>query len=75
MCYNALQEYNRPIAYHGESEDLKIETGLTGKGDIKRDKGVYVGVLEEENDQVDTKDEELEDIWKEMSMAMECSKV
>jgi len=37
--------------------------------------GVYVGVQEEEEDEVDTEDDSLDAIWKEMSMAMECSKV
>ncbi|KAF1899553.1 hypothetical protein Lal_00019681 [Lupinus albus] len=47
---------------------------LADKGNSGRDKGVYVGVEEVEDDQVDTKDEELDDIWREMSMAIECSK-
>lgn len=47
---------------------------LTGEPDSKKDKGVYVGV---EDDEVDTeiKDDGLGDIWKEMSFALECSKV
>ncbi|KAJ6927260.1 hypothetical protein NC651_011362 [Populus alba x Populus x berolinensis] len=46
---------------------------LTGEPDSKKDKGVYVGV---EDDEVDTeiKDDGLGDIWKEMSFALECSK-
>ncbi|XP_011037161.1 PREDICTED: SNF2 domain-containing protein CLASSY 3-like [Populus euphratica] len=46
---------------------------LTGEPDSKKDKGVYVGV---EEDEVDTeiKDDGLGDIWKEMSFALECSK-
>ncbi|KAL9298385.1 hypothetical protein ACSQ67_024281 [Phaseolus vulgaris] len=60
---------------HGKSKDLKIETSMADKG-TTRDKGVYIGVEEQEDLQVDTADNEgLEDIWKEMSMAMECSKV
>jgi len=41
----------------------------------QNNKGVYVGVLEEEEDDIDIEDDGLEDIWKEMSMAIECSKV
>ncbi|CAJ1978136.1 unnamed protein product [Sphenostylis stenocarpa] len=65
-----------PFPYHGESKDLKIETSMGGKGRTTGDKGVYIGVKEEGDYQVDTVDNDsLEDIWKEMSMAMECSKV
>ncbi|TKY45748.1 DNA repair protein rhp54 [Spatholobus suberectus] len=47
---------------------------MAGKGNnTMSDKGVYIGVQEEE-DQVDTEDDGLEDIWKEMSMEIECSK-
>ncbi|TKY68245.1 SNF2 domain-containing protein CLASSY 1 [Spatholobus suberectus] len=47
---------------------------MARKGNNTRsDKGVYIGVQEEE-DQVDTEDDGLEDIWKEMSMEIECSK-
>ncbi|XP_068496666.1 protein CHROMATIN REMODELING 35-like [Phaseolus vulgaris] len=64
-----------PMRNHGKSKDLKIETSMADKG-TTRDKGVYIGVEEQEDLQVDTADNEgLEDIWKEMSMAMECSKV
>ncbi|KAK7405489.1 hypothetical protein VNO78_06833 [Psophocarpus tetragonolobus] len=67
--------YHTPIPYQGESEDLKIETSMAGKDNTKGDKGVYIGAQEEENGQVDIEDEDgLEDIWKEMSMAIECSK-
>jgi DNA repair and recombination RAD54-like protein len=47
---------------------------LTGEPDSMKDKSVYVGV---EDDEVDTeiKDDGLGDIWKEMSFALECSKV
>jgi DNA repair and recombination RAD54-like protein len=47
---------------------------LTGEPDITKDKGVYVGV---EEDEVDTgiEDDGLGDIWKEMSFALESSKV
>jgi len=41
----------------------------------QNNKGFYVGVQEEEEDEFDTEDDGLGDIWKEMSMAIECSKV
>ncbi|KAK7314244.1 hypothetical protein VNO77_39458 [Canavalia gladiata] len=66
--------YHTPIPSNEECKDLKIETSMAGNGHTKRDRGVYIGVREEEDDQVDTEDDGLEDIWKEMSMAIECSK-
>ncbi|XP_057428626.1 protein CHROMATIN REMODELING 35-like [Lotus japonicus] len=79
MLPNSLQSpalrmmgYRAPIAYHGESEDLKFEPTRAAKDKTQRDKGVYVGVQEE--DEVDTEDDGLDDIWREMSMAVECSK-
>ncbi|WVZ03501.1 hypothetical protein V8G54_024307 [Vigna mungo] len=58
-----------PIPSHRKSKDPKIETSIAGKG-------VYIGVKEEDHHQVNPADNEgLEDLWKEMSMAMECSKV
>ncbi|KAL4615849.1 hypothetical protein ACB092_07G156700 [Castanea dentata] len=45
-----------------------------GELEIKKDKGVYVGVVDEDNYQTETENDELQDIWKEMSMALECSK-
>ncbi|XP_028186576.1 protein CHROMATIN REMODELING 35-like [Glycine soja] len=68
-------EYHTPIPYHGETEDLKFETSISGKDNTRGDKGVYIGVQEVEDHQGDTADDDgLEDIWKEMSMAIECSK-
>ncbi|XP_020214224.1 protein CHROMATIN REMODELING 35 isoform X2 [Cajanus cajan] len=67
--------YHTPIPYHGESEDLKTEPSMAGKGNSRGDKGVYIGVQEQEDHHVDTEDDDdLQDIWKEMSMAIECSK-
>ncbi|MCI25042.1 SNF2 domain-containing protein CLASSY 1-like, partial [Trifolium medium] len=66
--------YHAPNAYHGESADLKFETSLPPKDNTKKDKGVYVGVQEEENNEVDAEDDGLEDIWREMSLAIETSK-
>ncbi|BAT89220.1 hypothetical protein VIGAN_06011800 [Vigna angularis var. angularis] len=57
-----------PIPNRRKSKDPKIETSIAGKG-------VHIGVKEEEDHQVNPEDNDgLEDIWKEMSMAMECSK-
>ena len=47
---------------------------LTSEPDIEKDKGVYVGVEEEEVD-TEIEDDGLGDIWKEMSFALESSKV
>ncbi|KAL2326434.1 hypothetical protein Fmac_025492 [Flemingia macrophylla] len=73
-----MNGYQPLIPYTGESKDLKIETSMVGKvmagkGKARSDKGAYIGVQEDE-DQVDTEDDGLEDIWKEMSMAIETSK-
>ncbi|XP_022634657.1 protein CHROMATIN REMODELING 35-like isoform X2 [Vigna radiata var. radiata] len=58
-----------PIPNRRKSKDPKIETSTAGKG-------VYIGVNKEDDHQVNPADNEgLEDLWKEMSMAMECSKV
>lgn len=71
MFKNALKGYHTPTAYHhGESEDLKVETSLA-----RKDKGVYIGVQEETNLEIDAEEDALDDIWREMSMAIECSKV
>ncbi|RDX93995.1 Protein CHROMATIN REMODELING 35, partial [Mucuna pruriens] len=67
-------EYHTPAPYQGDSKSLKVETSTAGKGNSRGDKGVYIGVQEENAHQVDTEDDGLEDIWKEMSMAIECSK-
>ncbi|XP_027354987.1 protein CHROMATIN REMODELING 35 [Abrus precatorius] len=63
--------YHTPIPYRGESEDLKIQTSTDEKN---KGKGVYIGVQEGEDHQVNAEDDGLDDIWKEMSMAIECSK-
>ncbi|XP_015570930.2 protein CHROMATIN REMODELING 35 [Ricinus communis] len=47
---------------------------LSSEIDIKREKGVYVGVEEYDDDQSKPEDDGLGDIWKEMSVAMEFSK-
>ncbi|XWS67861.1 hypothetical protein CRYUN_Cryun04dG0041300 [Craigia yunnanensis] len=50
------------------------KVSLTSGIDIKKDKGVYVGVEEDVDTQTETEDDGLGDIWKEMSMALEFSK-
>lgn len=42
--------------------------------DVQKDKGVYVGVEEDFDDENASKDDGLGDIWKEMNMALEYSK-
>ncbi|CAK8561038.1 unnamed protein product [Lathyrus sativus] len=70
--------HDAPNAYHGESADVKFETSLppkaSPKDNTRKDKGVYVGVHEEEDHEVDAVDDGLDDIWREMSMAIETSK-
>lgn len=63
-----------PNAYYGESADKKFEKKLPPKDNPRKDKGVYLGVQEEEDNVVDAEDDGLEDIWREMSMAIETSK-
>ncbi|XP_057966165.1 protein CHROMATIN REMODELING 35-like isoform X2 [Malania oleifera] len=57
---------------------IKEEENLDADIDIKKDKGVYVGVdddMEEEYyPRTNAEDDGLGDIWKEMSFALECSK-
>lgn len=47
---------------------------LTSEFDIKKDKGVYVGVEDDVDAQTENEDDGLGDIWQEMSMALEFSK-
>ncbi|MED6212202.1 hypothetical protein PIB30_080947 [Stylosanthes scabra] len=70
-----MNEYPASIEFNGKSKDPKIEKSLDAQGKSPRDKGIYVGVQEEE-DEVENKDDGLDDIWREMSMSMaiECSK-
>jgi len=76
LSNNAFQRQPTPIPNHDKSKDLKIETSMAGTITAREDNGVYIGVKEEEDHQVDIADnEDVEDIWKEMSMALECSKV
>lgn len=58
-----------------EEDNKELETSLSPEDNTKKDKGVYVGVSEEEDNKVDTEDDGLEDVWREMAMAMETSKV
>jgi len=55
--------------------DRKFGKNLPPKDNPRKDKGVYLGVQEEEDNTVDAEDDGLEDIWREMSMAIETSKV
>ena len=53
------------------------DKGDVGKDedDIEKDKGAFIGFQEEDSPQADARDDGLEDIWREMSMAIKCSKV
>ncbi|KAK9287411.1 hypothetical protein L1049_015831 [Liquidambar formosana] len=63
-----------------ESKPLREQhIGLAGEIEIRKNKGEYVGVEddmanEKDNHQIDTEDDGLGDIWKEMTIALECSK-
>ena len=63
----------------GESMENRIyreeKVSLTSEIDSKKDKGVYVGVEEDVDTQTENEDDGLGDIWQEMSMALEFSKV
>ncbi|RYR44269.1 hypothetical protein Ahy_A08g040625 isoform B [Arachis hypogaea] len=63
-----------PALQMNKSKVPKIEKSLDGQDTSPRDKGIYVGIQEEE-DEVEEKDDGLGDIWREMSMAIECSKL
>lgn len=54
-------------------QDANISRG--NDAEIKRDRGVYVGVDEESDSENGIVDDGLEDIWNEMSMGLEFSKV
>ncbi|OMO96573.1 SNF2-related protein [Corchorus olitorius] len=58
------------ISYREEKVDLPNNSEI----DIKEEKGVYVGVEEDSNTQMEIEDDGLENIWQEMSMALEVSK-
>ncbi|XP_054777091.1 protein CHROMATIN REMODELING 35 isoform X2 [Prosopis cineraria] len=74
MEYHGPNAYQPPIGCHAGSLDVKPELFLVDKDNIRKDKGAFIGVQEEDDPQADTKDDGLEDIWREMSMAIECSK-
>ncbi|KAF2322855.1 hypothetical protein GH714_031398 [Hevea brasiliensis] len=62
------------VQTHSERKNHEKLVSLAGETD-KRDKGVFVGVDEyDDNNQSRTEDDGLGDIWKEMSIALECSK-
>lgn len=62
----------QPRSFPAKGEAPQEEA--SGELEIKKEKGVYVGVEDEDNHQTETEDDGLEDIWKEMTMALECSK-
>lgn len=51
------------------------DTRLSGEIEIEKDKGVYVGVGDQSNQETDDEGDGLENVWMEMSMALEASKV
>ncbi|GKV21104.1 hypothetical protein SLEP1_g31119 [Rubroshorea leprosula] len=65
------EKVNLPSASFSSAFDAR---SLSSAVDIKKDKGDYLGVEEDFDDQTRPKDDGLGDIWKEMTMALECSK-
>lgn len=53
---------------------MKEQGRLAGETVVEKDKGVYVGVEEDDDNRKKAEDDGLGDIWQEMSMAMEISK-
>lgn len=63
------------IHTHADRENNEKAICLAGETN-ERNKGVFVGVEEYDyNSQSKTEDDGLGDIWKEMSVALECTKV
>ncbi|MCD7457503.1 hypothetical protein HAX54_035229 [Datura stramonium] len=60
---------------YGERQTSIEVVSLAGEAEIEKDKGVYVGVQDDEiDDGAEQPDEGLTDIWNEMSFALEFSK-
>ncbi|KAI9123842.1 hypothetical protein K1719_005142 [Acacia pycnantha] len=74
VVYHGPKAHNRPTVRHAGSLHVKSEPFLDGKDNIIEDKGAFIGVQEEDNPEADSKDDGLDDIWREMSMAIEFSK-
>lgn len=67
------------LADEDKREKVKEEVSVADENEREKDKGQYVGVEDEEaseegNDQPDADFDGLDDIWKEMNFALECSK-
>lgn len=54
---------------------MEERVSTAGEIEVEKDKGIYVGVEEDGDDQTKTEDDGLGNIWQEMSMALEISKV
>lgn len=71
-----MQEQNFAQSRNLTEKDAR----LAGETELVKDKGVYVGTeddmeVDEEDEQPDNNYDGLDDIWKEMTVALECSKV
>ncbi|KAJ4716575.1 protein CHROMATIN REMODELING 35-like [Melia azedarach] len=53
---------------------MEERVSTAGEIEVEKDKGIYVGVEEDGDDQTKTEDDGLGNIWQEMSMALEISK-
>ena len=70
---NYLQDLN--FSYSQSAKGGAQQAEASGEPEIKKEKGVYVGIEEEDDHRTGTEDDGLGDIWTEMTMALECSKV
>lgn len=69
-----MQEQN----YAQSRSSTEKDERLAGETELEKDKGVYVGTeddMDEDDEQPDNGYDGLDDIWKEMTVALECSKV
>lgn len=80
-----LEEDEKVLVENNAKNDEGVDVGMEvdvveepHENEAKKDKGVYVGVEDDESDERDESEsdhEDLTDIWKEMTVALECSKV
>lgn len=65
------------VSYNADSRTGVEDASTYGKIDseINKDKGIYLGIEDEDNHESSTEEDGLEDVWNEMSMALELTKV
>lgn len=77
LCFHTRSDviFGIQIQIHPDRKNYEKLVSLAGELEM-RDKGVFVGIEEFDDDnQSKTEDDGLGDIWNEMSLALECSKV